>query len=369
MNPFVKVGEPMKLSLWKLPLLAWLILALAACNTPVPTQKSLTATASIPNSSNVTLDQPVLMFYSIRNTDASWYAMKPDGSNLNRMSFPKLQGYKINGIRWIPELKSFAVDLLDAQNQDNLYLMDAQGKILNQITKDGFGTGDVVYSGAAKQFAFVCVQQELDICVANPDGTNVIDVSNSPSRESNPQWAKDGKSLVFVSDRSGIPNIWTVHVDGSQMKNLSNVQKSDSSPSFSPDGQKILFESQRDENSEIYVMNADGTNPTNLTHNPAAETQPQWSPDGQYIAFRSDRDGGKDIYTMKADGTAVVNVTKTPDLFESSFIWSLDSQKIIYSCPKADKGTDIYTVNRDGSNKADLTNSTGDNVDPQWIGN
>jgi TolB protein len=369
MTLFSKVGEPMKVSFWKLTLLVLFILALAACNTPAPTQIPTKSTPGATNSSPVTLDQPSIMFYSIRNNEASWYVMKPDGSDAKRMSFPNLHGYKINGIRWIPELKSFAVDLLDAQSQDNLYLMDAQGTIINQITKDGFGTGDVVYSEAAKQFAFVCVQQELDICVANPDGTNIVDVSLSPSRETNPQWANTGKSLIFVSDRSGIPNIWSVNLGGSNMKNLSNVQKSDISPSFSPDGQTILFESQRDENSEIYVMNAGGQNPINLTQNPAADTLPQWSPDGQYIAFRSDRDGGKDIYVMKADGTAVVNVTKTPDLLESAFIWSLDSQRIIYSSPKADQGSDIYAVNRDGSNKADLTNSTGDNVDPQWIGN
>ena len=42
------------------------------------------------------------------------------------------------------------------------------------------------------------------------------------------------------------------------------------------------------------------------------DREPDWSPDGTRIAFASDRDGDYDIYTMDADGSDVAQVTNLP---------------------------------------------------------
>ena len=56
-------------------------------------------------------------------------------------------------------------------------------------------------------------------------------------------------------------------------------------------------------------MNADGSGKTNLTKSPDDEIDPSWAPDGTKIAFSSDRDYDYDIYTMDADGSDVAQVT------------------------------------------------------------
>ena len=66
--------------------------------------------------------------------------------------------------------------------------------------------------------------------------------------------------------------------DGSNPTRLTNNNFADGSPAFSADGSKIIFVSQRDGNQEIYTMNADGTNQTRLTNNAAAEDNPWWQP-------------------------------------------------------------------------------------------
>ena len=50
---------------------------------------------------------------------------------------------------------------------------------------------------------------------------------------------------------------------------------------------RILFVSNRDGNDEIYSMNTDGTNVNRLTNNVARDTRPLWSPDGQFVLFIS----------------------------------------------------------------------------------
>ncbi len=357
----------MRIPFWKFFIFTGIALALSACSAPSPTPTSIPPTSTFP--APVKIDQPYIMFYSTRNNDAGWYYMKPDGTQVTRLMFPKLGGLKIAGLRWISGLKAFASELINTLGQSDLYVVDIDGNILSQVTKSGMGVGDEVYSDTARQFAFVCVQNDLDICVANPDGTNVIDVTPVLSRENNPQWDKTGKSIIFSSNKSGVIGIWSVNSDGTNMHILSGSHTTDDSQSFSPDGKLILFESKRDENYEIYTMNADGSNPTNLTKNPAADTDPKWSPNGEYIAFRSDRNSGHDLYVMKSDGSNVIDVTSTPTEQENDFVWSLDSQKIIYSAPNGNQGFDIFSVNRDGSQRVNLTNTPGDDVSPFWIGN
>jgi Tol biopolymer transport system component len=45
---------------------------------------------------------------------------------------------------------------------------------------------------------------------------------------------------------------------------------------WSPDGTKIVFLSDRDGNYEIYTMNADGSGQTRVTNNPAIDFSPDW---------------------------------------------------------------------------------------------
>jgi TolB protein len=75
-------------------------------------------------------------------------------------------------------------------------------------------------------------------------------------------------------------------VDDLKMVNLTNHPASDYQPQWSPDAKRIVFVSSRDDaNGEIYVMNDDGSGVTRLTDNVLADHSPDWSPDGQHILF------------------------------------------------------------------------------------
>ena len=113
--------------------------------------------------------------------------------------------------------------------------------------------------------------------------------------------------IAFETSRTGNYEIFVMNADGSNPVNLSNSPGYDFEPDWSPDGTKIAFVSRRDGNLEIYTMNANGTGVTRVTNHPELESYPVWSPDGQYLAFRSDRTGNIEVFTAKADGSGVVN--------------------------------------------------------------
>jgi TolB protein len=86
-----------------------------------------------------------------------------------------------------------------------------------------------------------------------------------------PNWSRDGKRLLFYSDRSGKDQIYTMKPDGTDVRRLAAAESNDKAAFWSPDNKKITFTSDRDGNSEIYVMQADGKNVRRLTNTKATE--------------------------------------------------------------------------------------------------
>lgn len=112
---------------------------------------------------------------------------------------------------------------------------------------------------------------------------------------------------------------------------------------------KIVFVSDRDGNDEIYTMNADGSDQKRLTFNGAQDVQPCWSPDGQMIAWASNRSGDWDIWTMNADGTDQTNLSSNKDRQDTNPMWSNDPNVIAYLSNKR-----IYTIKPSGDEMIQL---------------
>src|SRR5579864_4448664 len=190
----------------------------------------------------------------------------------------------------------------------------------------------------------------------------------------------DGKKATFDMNANGQWDIYVANADGTNIRQITNDAESDYEPTFSPDGSKLIFTSYRgDQGSvgfDVIVASVDGTGITDLTQNSTMDHRfAVFSPDGTWIAFAGvDRTVAAHpiwgIWVMSADGNSLRNVLLSLDYdrFSLPLTFSPDSTRIFFSGTTIDPQTsDIYSINLDGSNLRNLTN-TGTDWYPRFDG-
>ena len=112
-------------------------------------------------------------------------------------------------------------------------------------------------------------------------------------------------------------------------------------------------------------MNTDGSDPVNLSNDDFANDRfPSWSPDGSLLAFASDRIGDFEIYTMNADGTNLTQLTDSP-ANDRSPSWSADGTWIVFETDR-DANSEVYGIGVDGTGPVNLSNDAGIDWAPMW---
>ncbi len=91
----------------------------------------------------------------------------------------------------------------------------------------------------------------------------------------------DGQTIVFEL----MGDIYSLPVAGGKATRLTSGQAFDAQPHYSPDGKSIVFVSDRSGSNNLWLANADGTRPRALTHDNANSNfqSPTFTPDGKYV--------------------------------------------------------------------------------------
>jgi formylglycine-generating enzyme required for sulfatase activity/Tol biopolymer transport system component len=124
--------------------------------------------------------------------------------------------------------------------------------------------------------------------------------------DAQPRFSPDGKRLVFISDRDGADNLWTIAPDGSDPKQVTREQRTlFASPTWTPDGEFILVSRKTpyhyDSAFELWLHPVRGGSGVAITKGKPTPIAPptQWhnalggvaSPDGHYFYY-AHRTGG-----------------------------------------------------------------------------
>jgi dipeptidyl aminopeptidase/acylaminoacyl peptidase len=103
----------------------------------------------------------------------------------------------------------------------------------------------------------------------------------------------DGKLTAFTVSTPDfhkakqVQAIWLMKSDGSDLRQATAGEAIDSGPFFSPDGKTLGFISNRSGSEQIYLMGLSGGEARKLTDISTGISGPLWSPDGKFIVFAS----------------------------------------------------------------------------------
>jgi tricorn protease len=188
-----------------------------------------------------------------------------------------------------------------------------------------------------------------------------------------PMWSPDGKTLYFVSDRSGAPNLWTRPTSGGAETQLTKFTDGRVLwPTIAYDGKAIAFE--RDFGIWSYDIASATAKPIEIALRGASSgayvehrtltnglQELALSPDGKKVAFTV---RGKIFAASSKDGGSAQRVSAA-GLVEQQPAWAPDSRRLAY-CDDRDGRYHLYLYDFVSHDERRLTFGSENDVTPVW---
>jgi len=268
-----------------------------------------------------------------------------DGSGVRTLYSEKDSG--VYPLDWSPD-NGFILAFREFEKKENELVMisiaDGSVRVLGDISAP-IGWVRASFSLDGRFIAFCSesnegIRHQAEVHLMTTGGQNDIVVAGHPAEDRLLGWTPDGKSLVFLSDRSGTWDIWNVRIkDGKQQGEPELLKKDFGYYSevlgFAPDGSCYyktntplggLYNGTIDlETGKVLVS------PSMLTTRYIGPpSQPTWSPDGKNLLYIS-RWGfgpGKDILTIRSTATGEERFLSGLG-FVNQMSWAPDGRSVI----------------------------------------
>jgi len=206
------------------------------------------------------------------------------------------------------------------------------------------------------KYSALVVRGEIFITENDTKKSRTVNVSKSPYRDSDVAWLNDN-TLLFVSDRNGTNNIYSVTSGDGKIKNLfatlkhkvtqrTKSKEGNTDLRLSPDKKQVAF--TRGNGKLMVAAIAEAGNISNEKVLLDGWDTPEgiaWSPDSKWLTYNlSDLYFNNEVYIHKADNSLKpVNISMHP---KSDFraMWSKDGSKIGFSSNRNNGDYDIWFV-------------------------
>ncbi len=196
--------------------------------------------------------------------------------------------------------------------------------------------GKIVFSGFASNFT--------DLYSMDADGSNRAQLTaNAGQDNTNPAVTRDGRYIVFTSNRTGARQIWRSDIDGRNPKQLTFGEEQNESaqhPALSPDGAEVYFIKHGAGPAAIWKVSIEGGTPVPVSRLTNATTEGflSISPDGKWLAYRHvsvqpearSEEALLRIGVLPADGNAEPKLFDLP-MRRPGVQWTADSAAFDYA--------------------------------------
>jgi len=278
----------------------------------------------------------------------------------------------IQPLDWSPDAGSILA-LRDHNKAAELTVIstaDGSVRVLRSMTSGWFSLGRASYSPDGRFVAFSLVREGSpphdDVFLMTADGRDEVVVAGHPAEDQLLLWTPDGKSLVFLSDRSGTWDIWTVLITGGKPQGEPKLLKKDFGNDsevlgFAPDG-SIYYKSIT-RSGGLYTGAIDLETGKALVPPARVATRYNsppynliWSPDGRNLAYLSRRgpmSPGNNILTIRSAATGVERFLSPRLRFVNQISWAPDGRSIL-ALGITEKGSGIFRIDTETSGTTKL---------------
>jgi TolB protein len=247
-------------------------------------------------------------------------------------------------------------------NNAELYICDADGQDIKQITQDKVAIvgprwapnrKDILYTSFIKGFPTVMLQT-LGGTRRTIAGFKGLNTGGAVSL--------DGRFVALILSFEGNPELYILDRTTSKIRRLTNTPHGvEASPCWSPDGKSIVYVSDTSRSPQLYIIDVASRQSRRLTYKGSENVNPSWSAKGK-IAYATRRGGSYQIAVMDpnvGDATAEI-ITNAPANCESPS-WAPNSRHIICS-----SGSTLYILDTLGDPAVRLIRTNGNWVSPDW---
>ncbi len=272
----------------------------------------------------------------------------------------------------LPSIASTQIAFVSSRTgTKEIWVMDYDGANQHPLTSLKTISLTPRWSPDATRIAFTCFEPSHgvvspQICLYSMDANKVVAFPRFRGTNSSPAWSPDGSHLIFSSSMLGNPELFVTDGSGNSPKRLTFANGASTSPAWNPKtGQTVVFVSDRGGIPKLFMMNADGTNSAEIdVPDKGYLIDPAWAPNGQLLAFSWRRpEGNYDLYLMDAATHQIVELTRDSGRNERPS-WAPDGRHIVFESTRG--GTrQIWEMLADGSQAHQLT-TQGHNESPNW---
>ena len=289
---------------------------------------------------------PVLNKDGAARTNPFWVIDWP--ARTSRRAFTSVAARTLSGamaFSWMPDSRHVVLSLGDPGTAaQHLWMGDTDRDVLWPITSTTAMEGYPSVSHDGRRLAFTSEAVDFDL-VKLPLNANAQEtLLATSSNEYDPAWSERQKQLVFVTDRSGTPELWVRNADGFERPVVTADKFNDRTLAMgaiavSPEGARVAYQrlgeltgydvwmsTMAAAGSPVPVASDSPVIPTPTPTDNSSDA-PTWSPDGGWIALLYQ---GKVVKRRGVGSNAESVVLASDPMPYTRLDWAPDGRAIVY---------------------------------------